>query len=257
MKVLNSKKKFRCDLTDEVAIVTGGGRGIGECIAYGLAESKASVFIVDILDQVFNVKEKINRLGYTCDAMIVDVADRGQVSKMVEKCINTYSKIDVLVNNASVSKPSTFLDMTDDNWNKTVQTNLTSVFYCCQEVIPYMVERRKGKIINFSSVNAQFGAKQTTHYCAAKGGVESLSKALARELGPHNIHVNVISPGFIDTAMLDLMPSSQKERLVKRIPLGRLGAPTDVVGPVVFLASDASAYVTGQIINVNGGFFMA
>ena len=256
MEVLNTKTKFECDLTDQVAIVTGGGRGIGECIAYGLAESKAVVFIVDILDQVFNVKNKMNRLGYTCDAMIVDVADRVQVRKMAEKCINTYNKIDVLVNNASVSTPSMFSDMTDDNWNKTVQTNLTSVFYCCQEVIPHMIKQRKGKIVNFSSVNAQFGAKQTAHYCAAKGGVESLSKALARELGPHNIQVNVISPGFIDTAMLDLMPNSQKERLVKRIPLGRLGFPTDLVGPVVFLVSDASAYITGQILNVNGGFFM-
>jgi NAD(P)-dependent dehydrogenase (short-subunit alcohol dehydrogenase family) len=254
---LNIEQKVRFHFADDVAIVSGAGRGIGECIAYGLAESKARIFIVDVLDQISEVKEKINRTGYTCDAMIVDAADREQVRNMVKRCINTYGKIDVLINNASVNNPSLLLDMTDDNWQKTVQNNSTSVFYCCHEVIPHMIKHGKGKTIKFSSVRAQFGAKQTAHYCAAKGGVESLSKAMAREPGPYNMQVNVISPGFIDTAMLDLMPKSQKEKLVRRIRLERLGSRTVVVGPVLFLASDASAYMTGQVLNVNGGFFMA
>jgi len=147
--------------------------------------------------------------------------------------------------------------MSEDVWENMIQTNLTSVFYCCKEVLPYMVKERKGKIVNFSSVNAQFGAKETAHYCAAKGGVESLSKSLAREIGPYNIQVNVISPGFIDTAMLELMPQSQKDKLIRRIPLGRLGLPADFIGASLFLVSEASDYITGQVINVNGGFFMS
>jgi 3-oxoacyl-[acyl-carrier protein] reductase len=255
--MLTAIKQFNYNLGDKVAIVTGAARGIGESIAYGLAASKASLIIIDIKESLFIVEKKMKEYGFICDAMIVDVADRAQVRNMVKSCINVYGKIDILINNASISNPSLFSDMSEDVWENMIQTNLTSVFYCCKEVLPYMVKERKGKIVNFSSVNAQFGAKETAHYCAAKGGVESLSKSLAREIGPYNIQVNVISPGFIDTAMLELMPQSQKDKLIRRIPLGRLGLPADFIGASLFLVSEASDYITGQVINVNGGFFMS
>ena len=245
------------DLKRQVAIVTGGARGIGQALARGLSEAKARVVIADKSDEVFGVERRIRSLGYDCKAILADVGDRRDVRKMVKKCINKYGRVDIMVNNAAISTPSSFGNLDEANWLETIGVNLTGVFHCCKEVVPYMIEQGGGTIINFSSVNAQFGARETAHYCASKGGVESLSKALARELGAYKIRVNVISPGFVDTPMLDLMPPAQREKLVRRIPLGRLGHPRDFIGPVLFLSSAGSEYITGQTININGGFFMS
>ena len=248
---------FRYNLKGQVALITGGARGIGEAVAWGIADAKGRVLIVDKSAGVFNVEHRMRSQGYECKGLVGDVGHRPDVQMIVRKGIEKYGRIDILVNNAAISTPSSFVDLDESKWLETIRVNLTGTFLCSKEVMPYMMEQGKGTIINFSSVNAQFGAKETAHYCASKGGVESLSKALARELGPHQIRVNTISPGFVETAMLGLMPEAQKEKLVRRIPLGRLGQVSDVVGAVLFLASDDSDYITGQTININGGFFMS
>jgi len=251
------KNQLSFDLSGEVAIITGAAQGIGKEVAYGFAAANCSLMIVDISDKIHDVAKDIRRLKKACDSLIVDVSNLEQIKMMVKRCIQRHNKIDILINNASISKPSSFLKMTNKDWDKTLANNLNSVFYCCKEVVPYMIEQNKGKIVNFSSINAALGGKETSHYNAAKAGVESLTKSLARELGPYNIQVNVISPGFTDTRMLALMPDIHKQKLIKRIPLNRLGKPDDFIGPVLFLSSDGSNYITGQTLHVNGGFYFA
>jgi NAD(P)-dependent dehydrogenase (short-subunit alcohol dehydrogenase family) len=164
-------------------------------------------------------------------------------------------KIDILGNNASISEPSDFLNKKEDNWDRVIQNNLKSVFCFCKEAVPHMIKQKKGKTINSSSINGALGAKETAHYNAAKAGVESLTKSLlARELGPYHILVNAILPSSTDTKMLSSMPDIQKQKLVRRIPLKRLGNPEDCIWPVLFLSSDGSNYITDQIIYINRNF---
>ncbi len=255
-KTSNRYKIQYQDLSGQVAIVTGAARGIGEAVACGFAQTGARTVLVDVSTKAVTLQNKLRDLGYECHAFIADVSNEFEVRAFVDQCIAEHGVIDILVNNAAISEPAQFVNLERDNWNKTLAVNLTGSFLTCREVARYMIRRKRGSIVNLSSVNAQFGAKLTAHYCASKAGIEGLSKAMARELGSYNIRVNVIAPGFIDTAMLELMPKPQKEKLVKRIPLRRLGRPADLVGTVLFLSSSASEYITGQVIGVNGGFFM-
>lgn len=253
---MQMSSQLSCDLSGEVVIITGSAQGIGKALGYGFAAADCSLMIVDRSNKIHHVAKDIRRLNKNCDSLVVDLSNLRQVKLMVQQCIERYKKIDILINNASISRPSPFLKMTDRKWNKIITNNLNSVFYCCKEVVPHMMKQNKGKIVNFSSINVALGGKETSHYNAAKAGVESLTKSLAREFGPYNIQVNAISPGFTDTKMLSLMPDAQKQKLVKRIPLSRLAKPEDFIGPVLFLSSDGSSYITGQILHVNGGFYL-
>lgn len=244
------------NLDGKVAIITGAARGIGQQIAIGLARAGADEFLVDINPEVQIVCEKVQKLGKRAVPFSGDVSQLHDVKAAVESCLKEFGKISILINNAAISTPALVNQLTNENWDKTISINLTGVFYFCREVIPHFMEQKSGKILNMSSVNAQFGGKETAHYCAAKGGVESFSKTLARELGPYHINVNVIAPGYIETDMMRLMPERQKRSIIKRIPLGRIGKPEDIVGSALLLVSDAGKYITGQVVNVNGGFFM-
>jgi 3-oxoacyl-[acyl-carrier protein] reductase len=235
----------------KVVVVTGAAGGMGIEVAKWFVRSGASVLAADI---DASIDEKSSQYGGF--GVCVDVSDSNQVARMVNTCISQIGPPDVLVNVAAISTPCLVQDMPLDHWQRTLNVNLTSVFLCTTAVLPHMLKRRKGAIISFSSGNAAMGGKTTAHYSAAKGGIEAFSRSLAREVGPAGIRVNVVAPGMVDTPMLDLMAPGQKAALTTRLPLPRLGIPLDLVGPVLFLASDAAAYITGQTLHVNGGMFM-
>ena len=248
-----SRFNFSVDLKGQVAIVTGAARGIGRAVADALAASGVSVLGIDQISsqEAGEVAEIPHWLEKT-----VDISQPGEVAQAVDFCIEELGVPDVLVHVAGISKPCRVSDMSLEDWHRMIDVNLQPAYYLSRAVLPHMVERGKGCIIFFSSMIASTGGETSAHYTAAKSGVEGFSRSMAREVGPRGIRVNVIAPGMIDTVMLDLMPDSQKEKLVHRIPLKRIGFPSDLVGPVFFLISDAGAYVTGQTIHVNGGMYM-
>jgi len=242
-------------MTGNVAIITGAARGIGRKVAEAMCAEGAKVLAVDLLAVDAPVS------GFCSDnrwrSFQADVSDPDAVQAMVHECTAVFGPPEVLVNMAAISTPSSVSRLSLEQWEQTLRVNLTSVFLCTKAVLPMMIERSRGVIISFSSVLADVGGKGNAHYAAAKAGVEAFSKSLAREVGPHGIRVNVISPGMVDTPMLDLMDAQQKETLSARIPLKRIGRPVDLVEPVLFLASEGSAYITGQVIRVDGGMNMA
>jgi 3-oxoacyl-[acyl-carrier protein] reductase len=191
---------------------------------------------------------------YICH--VADVSCASSVETIIKKCLNDIGPPDILINIAAISTPCPVGDMTLENWNHNLDVNLTSVFLCSQAVLPHMIEFGKGCIINFSSMIARTGGETSAHYSAAKSGIEGFSRSLAREVGPAGIRINVIAPGMIDTPMLDLMPQTQLQKLIKRIPMRRVGNPHDIVGLTLLLASEAGNYITGQTFHINGGLYM-
>jgi 3-oxoacyl-[acyl-carrier protein] reductase len=246
--------EFKVSLEGRIAIITGAARGIGRAVAESFAQAGANLLAVDILESVM-IPEPAYAPHWR--GHLADVSDPSNVDCLIDCCLSEIGKPDILVNVAAISTPSPVKDMKLDNWRTNIDTNLTSVFLCSKAVLPHMIAKRSGTIISFSSVIAQTGGERSAHYSAAKAGIEAFSKSLAREVGPYGIRVNVISPGLVETRMLELMPLTQKEKLVSRLPLGRLGQPRDFIGISLFLASDAGAYITGQTIHLNGGLFMS
>ena len=242
------------NLSDKVAIVTGAVQGIGKSVAEGIAESGARVLAVDILSPTEDAQEKWEGRWKTCQT---DVSDPEAVEAMVLKCVDLFGPPDILVNVAGITKPCPVRKMSLDIWQQMMNVNLTSVFLTTKNVLRYMLEKRSGSIINFSSIYAETGGTGSAHYSAAKAGIEGFSKALAREVGGSGIRVNIIAPGLIETRMLDLMSPEQKSELIKEIPLHRVGYPDDFLGPVFLLASDAGSYITGQTFRINGGMTMS
>ena len=239
------------DLNGKVVLVTGAARGIGLGVAEGFAGCGCLVAASDIDPSIEEKAAQYGGLG-----ICADVSDANQVGKMMAVCLEKFGPPDVLVNVAAISTPCLVQDMPLDHWQRMIGINLTSVYLCTTAVLPHMLKKKKGTVISFSSSNAAMGGRMSAHYAAAKGGIEAFSRSLAMEVGPHGIRVNVVSPGMVDTPMMDLMPAAQKAALVSRLPLPRLGNPADVVKPVLFLASDASAYITGQTLHINGGLYM-
>lgn len=239
------------DLKGKVVLVTGAARGIGFSVAEGFAGSGSFVLASDVDP---SIEEKASQYGGV--GFCADVSDANQVKKMVDACLNKFGPPDVLVNIAAISTPCLVKDMPPERWQNMLKINLTSVFLCTTAVLPHMLKKKKGSVISFSSSNAAMGGRMSAHYAAAKGGIEAFSRSLAMEVGPRGIRVNVVAPGMVDTPMMDLMPPAQKAALVSRLPLPRLGLPADLVKPVLFLASDAAAYITGQTLHVNGGLYM-
>ncbi len=242
-------------LKDEVAIVTGGTKGIGKAISLLLAEEGAKVvanFSKDV-DAAENLMKEAKSKNLKINLFKADVTQFDQVREMVEETFAQYGKIDVLVNNVGLIRDNFLMLMSDEDWNSLLTANLTSLFTCCKTVIRKMIPQRKGKIINISSVSGILGTAGQTNYAATKSGVIGFTKALARELGPFNIHVNAVAPGLIESEVVSKMPKEKVKAILKSSSLGRIGKSEEVAQAVLFLASENSNYITGQTIIVDGG----
>ncbi len=244
-------------LENKVVLITGAARGIGLAIAAGMAREGARVMLTDIdARELGTVRERIQAGGHAAEAFPLDVCDGAAVAGITAEVLRREGRIDVLVNNAGIAAVESFLDTTEERWDAVMAVNLKSVFLCCKAVVPGMIERRSGKIINVASVAAKVGGGLlgTSAYASSKAGVIGLSKGLARELAPYGINVNTIAPGSITTAITRrFMTRQQQEDSVKRIPLGRRGVPEDIVGAAVFLACSESDFMTGATLDINGG----
>lgn len=252
-------------LSNRVAIITGGAKGIGRGTALKFAEEGCDIAIADVsLEEADQILDEIRKMGREGLVIKCDVTDGIQVRAMVKEVISKFGKVDILVNNAGniVGSPSNSVaTLAEEDWDKVVSLNLKSAFLCSKEVVPYMKEKKDGKIINLSSLGAIHPPKVSPHYNAAKAGILGLTYDMASELGPHNIRVNAILPGPIRTSFYDrtLMSKTEEEIdaffevLGKLAPLQRVGVPSDIAGVALFLASELSAYVTGAAIPVSGG----
>ncbi len=245
-------------LEQRIAIVTGAGQGIGRAIALGLAREGARVVIADVNEEsARTVKDEIEAGGGRALVMRTDVSNEISVQTMAKKSVEEFGKIDILVNNAGIFPTSSVEEMSEEDWDRVIGTNLVGAFLCAKAVVPKFLEQGSGRIISLTSGRAFQGAKHGAHYAASKAGIIGFSKSLALELAPHGITVNVICPGITDTAQ-PRGHQTEEEMYAQgqRIPLGRIGQPEDLVGPAIFLASGAAAFVTGQTILVNGGSIM-
>lgn len=242
-------------LSGKVAVITGAGGGIGRAIAFGFAKQGAAVVIAEV-DPVTGSAAacEIERAGGRAMFVPTDVACLSEVTRMVETVVTEFGKIDVLVNNAGIHISQSFLDVTEETFDRTMNTNLRGAFFCAQAVARHMIAARSGKIIHMSSVSAEIADEGSSHYCVSKGGLQMLTRAMALELARYNVHVNAIAPGTIKTALGDWYEKPEATVYLKqRVPWGRFGSPEDVVGAAVFLASDDSNYVTGASLVVDGG----
>ena len=244
-------------LSGRVAFVTGASQGIGRTCALRLAKDGASVVVAarnkDKLDELVN---EITGAGGEAHAIALDVADEAQVRSAVKGAIGQFGKIDILVNNAGITRDQLVMRMKRADWDAVLQTNLTSAYLCIQQVIPSMLKQRWGRIVNITSVFGQMGQAGQANYSASKAGLIGLTMAIAREVGSRSITCNAVAPGFIETAMTAVLSDEFKQGAVKQIPLGRVGTSEDVASAVSFLASDEASYITGHVLNVNGGMLM-
>jgi len=245
-------------LDGRVAIVTGAAQGIGKAIATVLEKRKAAVLVSDRLFE--KAKETAAELvadGAVAVACEVDVSRADSVYAMVERALSLWGRVDILVNNAGITRDGLILRMKDDDWDAVLSVNLKGTFNGMKAVLPVMSKQRRGRIINLSSVVGAIGNAGQANYAASKAAVVGLTKTAAREYASRGITVNAVAPGFIDTAMTASLPQAAKETLLRQIPAGRFGGVEDVAHAVAFLTSDEAAYITGQVIHVNGGMHMA
>ena len=241
----------------KVAIVTGGSRGIGLAIAELLAREGARVAIcARNIDRAKNAAAQLRESGLDVDAFQADVGDRESANNLVKEVLSLQSRIDILVNNAGVTADALLLRMNDEQWDQVIRTNLTGVFHCTKVVAKQMLKQRWGRIISISSVAGLVGNPGQANYAASKAGVVGFTKSVARELASRGITANVVAPGFIITDMTENLSEETGAKLLERIPLARFGSVEDVARAVVFLASDGAGYITGQVIQVDGGMAM-
>src|SRR5579864_2813141 len=247
----------RMSLSGHVALVTGASQGIGRTCALRLAKDGASVVVAArSQDKLNNLVGEITAAGGQAAAFALDVAEEEQIKSTVKAAIAQFGKIDILVNNAGITRDQLVMRMKRADWDAVLQTNLTSAYLCIQQVIGSMLKQRWGRIINVTSVFGQMGQAGQANYAASKAGLIGLTMAIAREVGSRNITCNAVAPGFIETAMTAGLGDEFKQTAVKQIPLGRVGSPEDVASAVVFLASHEASYITGHVLNVNGGMLM-
>jgi 3-oxoacyl-[acyl-carrier protein] reductase len=242
----------------QVALITGASRGIGKSIAQTFAKEGYLVVLHYHTNKSATVKtaEELRSKGYEASTVQADISVRHQVEDMVSGILSRFGHIDVLVNNAGVSASQLFTDITEAQWRHMMGVNLDGVFYCCQCVLPGMISRKQGSIINISSIWGLTGASCEVHYSAAKAAVIGLTRALAKELGPSGIRVNCIAPGLIDTDMNHDLDENTVKNLIEETPLGRIGTPLDIARTALFLAGDDASFITGQVISPNGGFLI-
>lgn len=244
-------------LTGKVALVTGAAQGIGKAIALLLARNGADMVVSDInLEKAEETAKEISAIGPKAIAVKVDVANLSDVERMVTGILEKLAKIDILVNNAGITRDKLILRMTEEDWDVVLGVNLKGTFNCTKAVVRHMAKQRSGKIVNIASVVGEMGNAGQANYSASKAGVIGLTKTIAREYAQRGINVNAIAPGYIETPMTEALPEKAKEELRRLIPMERLGKPEDVAEAVLFLVSEESSYVTGQVLNVNGGIYM-
>jgi 3-oxoacyl-[acyl-carrier protein] reductase len=244
------------DLSGKVALVTGASRGIGHGIATMLAARGAHVVAAARGNHADATVAAIKERGGAAEVASVDVGDRGGVERMIAATFERHGRIDILVNNAGITRDQLLLRMKQDDWDDVMRTNLTGAFLCAQAVIRPMIRQRGGRIVSVSSVVGQTGNAGQANYAASKAGLIGFSRALAREVASRGITVNVVAPGLIDTEMTRAISDKARGDWAAQIPLGRLGATTDVAAAVCFLVSDEASYITGQVLAVNGGMYM-
>ena len=251
-------RKRMFSLKDKVAVVTGASQGIGRETALALAEAGAKVAVgARNEEKLAALVQEIAGKGGEAFAVKLDVADAEQTKAAFKTILEKFGKVDILVNNAAINRDGLAVRMKADDWDAVLRTNLTGAHLCTQQVLPGMMRARAGRIINIASVVARMGNAGQANYVAAKAGLIGLTKAIAIEIASRNITVNAVAPGFIETPMTDVLPDKVKEELKVRIPLGRMGSARDVAAAIVFLASDEACYITGHVLDVNGGMYLA
>ena len=241
--------------SEKVALVTGGTRGIGLAIANRLASEGANLAIVGRNQGTAEAAavSLAGKYGVKALAVVGDVALMSTAENAVERCIQEFGRLDVLVNNAGITRDNLLMRMREEDWDAVLQTNLKSVFNMCKAAVRPMMKARSGRIINISSVVGICGNPGQTNYAAAKAGIIGFSKSLAKEIASRNITVNVIAPGMVSTDMTAALPDTAKETLLKNVPLDRIGMPEDIAAGVAFLASDDASYITGHVLEIDGG----
>jgi len=245
------------DFRGQVGIVTGGARGIGKAIAEGLAKSGVDLVIAGRnLDAANETAAALTAFGVKAMGVKLDVSNSEEVEKTFEGIRKEFQRIDILINNAGITKDGLLIRMSEVAWDSVININLKGVFLCSREAIKDMAKQRYGRIVNITSVAAFMGNPGQANYSASKAGIVGFTKTIAREYAIRGITVNAVAPGFIETAMTDVLSDRVKEEMKKLIPLGRFGTVEDVANAVIFLASPDSGYITGQVIHVNGGMYM-
>jgi 3-oxoacyl-[acyl-carrier protein] reductase len=245
--------------SERVVIITGGSRGIGRAIAFRFADENPKLVLLHFDPDDSMAKETLDRLtekGVRGEVHRIDVSNRGDVDRLFKDVLARFGRVDVLINNAGITKDGLLMRMSEDEWDLVLRVNLKGVFNCTQTVIRSMIKERSGRIVNISSVVGQIGNVGQTNYAASKAGIMGFTKSLAREVASRGITVNAVAPGFIDTEMTSSLPEKVKEAFMHQIPLGRMGEPEDVAEAVHWLCSGGSKYVTGQVIHVSGGLYM-
>ena len=244
-------------LKDKVAVVTGASRGIGKSISLALARQGAKIVAFDItLTGMEQLLAEIKALGSEGLAVEGNVTVTADTEKLVDQAVAAYGRIDILVNNAGITRDGLLMRMKDEDWDAVLTVNLKGAFLCTRAVSKVMTKQRCGRIINIASVVGQMGNAGQANYCASKAGLMGLTRSNARELAKRNITVNAVAPGFIVSDMTDALPEKVRQEMAAQIPLERFGSADDIANAVVFLATDASAYITGQVLAVNGGMYM-
>ncbi|MGL5270824.1 MAG: 3-oxoacyl-[acyl-carrier-protein] reductase [Selenomonadaceae bacterium] len=245
-------------LDGKVALVTGASRGIGRAVAIALAKAGALVAVnyAGNVKAAEEVQQIITQAGGKAILVQGDVAQAEVVDEMMKTVMDEFGRIDILVNNAGITRDGLLMRMKESDWDAVIDTNLKGIFHCTKAAAKHMMKARSGRIINMTSVVGLIGNAGQTNYAAAKAGVTGFSKSAAKELASRGITVNMVAPGFIDTDMTAVLPEKVREEMVKGIPMGRMGTPEEVAEAVLFLASDQASYITGQIINLDGGMVM-
>jgi 3-oxoacyl-[acyl-carrier protein] reductase len=247
------------DANARTIVITGGSKGIGRSIAYRFAEDNAKIIIIhfDPSDDASN--ETIDQLsanGVTAEGYRADISSFEVADSLFREILEKHEKIDVLINNAGITRDTLLLRMSEEIWDEVLRVNLKSVFNCTKAVIRPMSQQRSGAIVNISSVVGQIGNFGQSNYAASKAGIMGFTKSIAREVAGRGINVNAVAPGFIDTEMTRVIPEKAKENFLKQIPFGKMGKPEDVAEAVYWLCTNAAGYITGQVIHVNGGMYM-
>jgi 3-oxoacyl-[acyl-carrier protein] reductase len=244
-------------MADRIAFVTGASRGIGRACALALSADGAKVALASRqVDKLEEVAAEVRAAGGEAFVVSIDLASQDSIKEAFSKASREFGRIDILVNNAGLTRDGLAIRMKRDDWDAVIQTNLSGSFFCIQQVLPGMMKERWGRIVNITSVVGESGNPGQANYVASKAGLIGLTKSLAQEMGSRNITVNAVAPGFIGTDMTASLTDELKAKLVETIPLKRMGRPEDIAAAVKFLASDSAAYITGHILDVNGGMYM-
>ena len=245
------------ELQNKVALITGGAQGIGKTISEELVQNGAHVVLGDVnLEGAQATAEAINNNGGSASAVKIDVSNPAEVKQVFDSILKDKKPIDIMINNAGITRDGLMVRMKEADWDRVLNINLKGTFLCSQQAAKQMMKQKSGAIVNIASIVGVMGNFGQANYSASKAGVIGLTKTLAREVASRGIRVNAVAPGFIDTEMTQVLDESVRQKLIEQIPLAKLGLPEDVARCVAFLVSDRSSYITGQVINVNGGMLM-